>query len=163
MLSGLRLFCINFCVWCKQWCSFILLHAAVQFSPNHVWRGYPFSIVSSLFLCPKLMDCMCGFMSGLLSLFCSCVCPSSCQYYSVLSTVVVESLSCVQLFATPWTTAFQAPLSIGFSGQDYWSGLPFPWDFPDPGLKLCLQVSCHADGFFTAEPPGKPVFSTITW
>ena len=36
------------------------------------------------------------------------------------------SLSCVQLFATPWTVACQAPLSMGFSGQEYWSGLPLP-------------------------------------
>ena len=38
----------------------------------------------------------------------------------------VKSLSCVWLFATPWTVAYQAPLSMGFSRQEYWSGLPFP-------------------------------------
>ena len=38
----------------------------------------------------------------------------------------MKSLSRVQLFATPWTVAYQAPLSIGFSRQEYWSGLPFP-------------------------------------
>ena len=37
-----------------------------------------------------------------------------------------QSLSHVQLFATPWTVALQAPLSMGFSRQEYWSGLPFP-------------------------------------
>ena len=37
-----------------------------------------------------------------------------------------KSLSHVQIFATPWTVAHQAPLSMGFSGQEYWSGLPFP-------------------------------------
>ena len=44
-------------------------------------------------------------------------------------------LSCVQLFATPWTGAHQAPLSMGFSRQKYWSGLPFtsPGDLSDPG------------------------------
>ena len=47
-------------------------------------------------------------------------------------------LSRVQLFATPWTVAHQAPLSIGFSRQEYWSGLPFPSpeDIPDPGIEL---------------------------
>ena len=47
------------------------------------------------------------------------------------------SLSCVQLFANLWTVAFQAPLSMGFSRQEYWSGLPFPspGDLPDPGIK----------------------------
>ena len=49
----------------------------------------------------------------------------------------VQSLSCVRLFATPWTVAYQAPPSIGFSRQEYWSGLPFPspGDLPDPGIK----------------------------
>ena len=46
-------------------------------------------------------------------------------------------LSCVRLFATPWTVAYQAPLSMGFSRQEYWSGLPFPspGDLPDPGIE----------------------------
>ena len=49
----------------------------------------------------------------------------------------VKSLSRVGLFATPWTIAYQAPLSMGFSRQEYWSGLPFPspGDLPDPGIK----------------------------
>ena len=49
-----------------------------------------------------------------------------------------QSLSRIQLFATPWTVAHQAPLSMGFSGQEYWSGLPFPpsEDLPDPGIEL---------------------------
>ena len=44
--------------------------------------------------------------------------------------------SCLTL-ATPWTVAHQAPLSLGFSRQEYWSGLPFPspWDLPDPGIE----------------------------
>ena len=49
----------------------------------------------------------------------------------------VKSLSCVQLFAIPWTVAHQAPLSMGFSRQEYWTGLPFPspGDLPDPGIE----------------------------
>ena len=49
----------------------------------------------------------------------------------------VKSLSPVRLFSTPWTVAYQAPLSIEFSRQEYWSGLPFPspGDLPDPGIK----------------------------
>ena len=41
-------------------------------------------------------------------------------------------------FATPWTVAYQAPLFMGFSRQEYWSGLPFPsaGDLPDPGIEL---------------------------
>ena len=49
----------------------------------------------------------------------------------------VKSRSRVRLFATPWTVAYQAPLSIGFSRQECWSGLPFPslGDLPDPGTE----------------------------
>ena len=49
----------------------------------------------------------------------------------------VKLLSCVQLFATPWTVAYQAPPSMGFSRQEYWSGLPFPspGDRPEPGIE----------------------------
>ena len=49
----------------------------------------------------------------------------------------MKSLSRVLLFATPWTIAYQAPLSLGFSRQEYWSGLPFPSlaDLPDPGIE----------------------------
>ena len=48
-----------------------------------------------------------------------------------------ESLSCVQLFEAPWTVARQAPLSMGFSRQEYWSGLPFPTpgDLPSLGME----------------------------
>ena len=61
-----------------------------------------------------------------------CVCVYLC-----LLKVKVKSLSRVWLFATPWTVAHQAPLSMGFSRQEYWSQLPFPspGDLPDPGIK----------------------------
>ena len=50
----------------------------------------------------------------------------------------VHLLSCVLLFAIPWTVACQAPLSMEFSGQEYWSGLPFPTpeNLPDPEIEL---------------------------
>ena len=69
---------------------------------------------------------------------------------------VVESLSCVQLFVTPWTVAHQAPLSMGFSRQEYWSGLPFPppRDLPNPGIEPSSPAL--ASRFFTTEPAGKP-------
>ena len=49
----------------------------------------------------------------------------------------MKSVSRVRLFATPWTVAHQAPPSIGFSRQEYWSGLPFPspGDLPNPGIE----------------------------
>ena len=65
-------------------------------------------------------------------------------------------LSHIQLFATPWTVTLQAPLSMGFSRQEYWSGLPFPspGDLPDPGIEPrspALQVDS-----LPSEPTGKP-------
>ena len=55
----------------------------------------------------------------------------------------VQSLRHVQLFETPWTIACQAPLSMGFSRQEYQSGLPFPppGDLPDPGIKSVSPAS----------------------
>ena len=49
----------------------------------------------------------------------------------------MKSLSRVQLFVTPWTVAYQASPSMGFSRQEYWSGVPFlsPWDLPEPGIE----------------------------
>ena len=57
----------------------------------------------------------------------------------------------VPLFLTPWTAAHQAPLSMGFSRPEYWSGLPFPSPgyIPDPGFKhMSLYISCRQGFFF---------------
>ena len=69
---------------------------------------------------------------------------------------VCQSLSRVRLFVTPCTVACQAPLSIGFSRQGYWSGLPFPFpgDLPDPGIEP-WSPALQADSL-PPEPPGKP-------
>ena len=71
------------------------------------------------------------------------------------AAAVIQSLRHVQLFETPWTIACQAPLSIGFPRQGYWSGLPLPspGNLPDPGIKPTSPAL--ASGFFTTEPPGK--------
>ena len=69
---------------------------------------------------------------------CPCTCMRVC---SVLSNSVV----------TPWTVARQAPLSVGFSRQEYWSGLPIPTpgNFPNPGVKPATESPALAGGFFT--------------
>ena len=56
---------------------------------------------------------------------------------TIYEKVKVKSLSRVRLFATRWTVAYQASLSMGFSRQEYWSGLPFPspGDLPNPGIE----------------------------
>ena len=69
------------------------------------------------------------------------------------------SLSCARLFATPWTVAYQAPQSMGFSRQEYWSGVPFPspGDLPDPEIEPASPAPpTLASGFLTTEPPRKP-------
>ena len=70
--------------------------------------------------------------------------------------VKVKSLSRVRLSATPWTVAYQAPPSMGFSRQEYWSGVPFPspGDLPDPVIKPG-SPALEADAL-TSELPGKP-------
>ena len=98
-----------------------------------------------------------------------------------------KSLSRVQLFATPWTVACQAPLSVRFSGQEYWNGLPFPspGHLPDPGTEpvasavagrffttsatccccccCCSVVSVVSDfcGLIDCNPPGSSVYGIL--
>ena len=116
------------------------------------WGG-PSEVVGESLLPSLLLHCMVSWPSQV-----SWTCRSSAQslfpsVYGVLPgclsvskfplfirtfVVVVQSLSTVQLFWDSWTVAYQAPLSMGFSRQEYWSGLPFtsPGDLLDPGIKL---------------------------
>ena len=71
--------------------------------------------------------------------------------------IPAQSLSCVRLSVTPWAVAHQAPLSMGFSRQEYWSGLPCPslGSFPDSGIEPTSPASPSlAHGFFT---------TSVTW
>ena len=71
---------------------------------------------------------------------------------SMYSACMLSHFSHVQLFATLWTVAQQAPLSMGFSRQEYWSGLPFPppGDLPNPGIKpMSLAYPALTSRFFT--------------
>ena len=74
------------------------------------------------------------------------------EWYTHCYISNVKSLSRVWLFVTPWTVAYKAPLSMEFSRQEYWSGLPFPspGDFPDLGIEPVSPAL--AGGFFTTEP-----------
>ena len=79
-----------------------------------------------------------------------------------LHACMLSHFSRVQLSATPWTVARQAPLSIGFSRQEYWSGLPcpLPGDLPDSGLEPASLMSLHWQvGSLPLVPPGKPIYS----
>ena len=76
---------------------------------------------------------------------------------------VLNCFSCVWLFVTLWTIACQAPLSMGFSRQEYQNGLPCPpqGDLPDPRIEfVSLKSPALAGGFFTTELPEKPKYYT---
>ena len=85
------------------------------------------------------------------------------QWYEIvhftISYITVSLFSCYVVsssFATPWAVAHQAPLSMGFSKQEYWSGVPFPSpeDLPDSGVKPASPAL--AGRLITSKPPGKP-------
>ena len=108
------------------------------------------SIVQS---CPTFCDHMDCSMPGF---------PVHHQFQSLvkvmsIESVCVKSLSHVQLFVTPCTVAYQLPPSLGFSRQEYWSGLPFPspGDLPNPGIEL-ISAALQADSLALSQSPGKP-------
>ena len=76
---------------------------------------------------------------------------------NILSDCVCLLLSRVRLFVSPWTAACQAPLSVGFSRQECWSGLPYPspGDLPDPGIEPGSPTL--QEDSLPSEPPGKPL------
>ena len=76
----------------------------------------------------------------------------------MINTYVLSHFSCVQLFAIPWTVASQGPLSMGFSRQEYWSGLqcPLPGDLSDTGIEPTSLMSPEFQvGSLPLEPPRK--------
>ena len=93
--------------------------------------------------------------------FCCCLIQGKC--YVNVKKVKVKSLSRVRLFATPWTVAYKALPSMGFSRQEYWSGLPFPspGDLPDPGIEPG-SPALQADAL-PSEPPGNIVIKPQIW
>ena len=83
--------------------------------------------------------------------------------FLLIFTVKVKLLSHARLFATPWTVAYQAPPSMGFSRQEYWSGvpLPSPGDLPDPGIEPG-SPTLQADAL-PSEPPGVTLIFKVTF
>ena len=90
------------------------------------------------------------------------ICVYVCYRFVYINHVYVLShFSCVWFFATPWTVACQAPLSMGFSRQDYWSGLPCPppGGLPNPGIKPKSRLSAVSAGrFFTTSTTWKALY-----
>ena len=88
--------------------------------------------------------------------------PIVLNYLLPIHLSSVQSLSRVRLFEIPWTVVCQAPLSMEFSSEEYWSGLPSPspGDLPDPGLKP--KSPALQGNSFLSEPPGKPQPQLLT-
>ena len=131
-------------------------------------------ITGSLSVCVVCV-CVCGgcgvCVCVSVSVLCVCVCVcahsvvlpfggeignAKMQYIYIFK---VKSLSRVRLFVTPGTVALQAPLSMGFSRQEYWRGLPLPspGDLPDPGVEP-TSPALQTDFFLPCELTGKPIF-----
>ena len=115
---------------------------STEFSRQEYWSGLPFpSPVLTLknVLCLLVQKCL-----------------NIQETHTHIQTCVHAHLH--QFFVTPWTVAHQAPLSMEFSRQEYWSGLPFPspGNLPDSGIELMSPAL--ADGFFTTVPPGNPIY-----
>ena len=89
-------------------------------------------------------------------LICACVCVCVC--------VCARTQSC-PIFRDPWTVALQAPLSIEFSRQEYWSGLPFPTlgHLRNPGIKPCLLhlLHCQADSLPLCQVGSLTIFIAV--
>ena len=124
-------------------------------SPDQSHSGidsYLPSFLTGTSCCPKLWG---WFPGGLSTLHLSP--PTSPLPSCGVGVITGPSPESVRLSATPWTVAPQAPLSMGFSRQEYWSGLPFPspGDLPNPGIES-RSPTLQADTL-TSEPPGKPI------
>ena len=130
-------------------CNLFTISPSEHLQSQHIFLGVLhrtevvyYSSMSYIHSCFHTYTCILYFL-----LFCSIYDCSCCLW-------VCYSLSCVQLFATPWTVACQAPVSMRLSRQEYWNGLPFA----SPGIFLIQglnRVSCIVGRFLT-EPPRKP-------
>ena len=85
-----------------------------------------------------------------------------CSFLLYSKVTQLHTLSHVQLFVTPWAVAHQAPLSLEFSRQDYWSGLPFPspGDLPDPRIEPRSPGIVRSGRFFTICPASEAQLHT---
>ena len=152
-----------------------LFCSSINFGTFYTWRNWGAERISFfIFFCPYvhsqgILTLFQGFFSHLgicadgIHILKAILHPSSglqIQGLFLWDAFVVFCLvtqSCPTLNATPWTIAHQAPLSMGFFRQEYWSGLPCPalGDLPNPDIESVSPAL--AGGFFTAGPSWKPV------
>ena len=137
----------------ERW-SGIPISGIFQFVAIHIVKGFSVVNEADIFL-----EFSCFFYDpmdvGNLVSGCSAFSKSSLYTWKFSVKVKMKSLSHVRLFAAPWAVAYQSPLSMALSRQEYWSGLPFPspGNLPDPGIEpgsLALQADT-----LPSEPPGK--------
>ena len=132
----------DFCVWHEPWSEVQFLSKWISsFLSTIYWRNIFFTFV--LLLVPLLKNQLTTKMNDF-----------------ILANWCSQSLSCVQLFAITWTVACQAPLSMKFSRQEYWSGLPYPSSGDILGLGFYLHLLHLLDwqvDSFPLEPAGKPL------
>ena len=91
---------------------------------------------------------------------------SDAVHHQIHHVCMLSHFSCVRLFATLWTVARQAPLSMGFSRQEYWSGSPCPppGDLPDTGIETPSHMSpALAGGFFATIATWEALLDTINY
>ena len=132
---------------------------SMGFSRQEYWSGWPCPSPGDIPhpeikpVSPMSPVLVCGFLTTEPPLNINCL-----KHFLLL----LSRFSRVRLCATPQTAAHQAPPSLGFSRQEYWSGLPFPspGDLPNPGIKPVSPMSPVLAGrFLTTEPPGKAKFN----
>ena len=151
--------------------SYIFTHAVPSSSALHsccraIWYHFPLSVqLSTLGIFLVNFNCLgllivSSLLSGTPPIHLCWGCPS--LQGSLGGGGLVTKL-CLTL-VTPWTVAHQAPLSLGFPRQEYWSGLPLPspGDLPDPGIEP-KSPALLAGGFFTNRAPGKPFPKVGNW
>ena len=148
-VSGSGIHCVR--VWCDWLCLF-LVGGLLPYARDCCQEVH---FCNSCIPIPDLSNPQVLFKNSIASNSRLCVCVCVCMHMHL-----VMSIS-----AFPWTIACQAPLSVEFSRQKYWSGLPFhsPGDYPDSGIKaVLLAFPALAGAFFTTVPPEKPLNSEIS-
>ena len=144
---------VQLCV--TPWTAAHQASLSLGFSRQEHWSGFPFpSPMTNLDSILKSRDMTLPTKVHLVKAMVFPVVMYGCESWTI-EKAEVKSLSCVQLFATAWTVAHQPPPSMGFSRQEYWSGLPFssPGDLLDPGIEP-RSPTLQADAL-TSEPPRK--------
>ena len=115
-------------------------------------------ILSWIMLCHRDLSCASRKLSSILSLMCQMPVALP-RLWKIKMSPIASMFSHIQFSVTLWTVAHQAPLSVGFSRQEYWSGLPFPTPghLPDAGIEpMSPESPALAGRFFIIVPPGKP-------